>query len=183
MFYTFLQHIVRGSLLLLPIFIVVWMVRGISNFFDSIIPNLSGISAFLVGIGVLGILGWIAHHTLMHRIYHVLHTRAPLAKHVVTIFEALPFLKKKTSHEPVWIHTGEGQRKIGFLIHGTLPQFALADHSAVLIPSSFSIQSECIIVHNDLIEKMNIEAEPAFFFAVTGGVIDHTEKNVPTDEV
>jgi uncharacterized membrane protein len=175
MFSYLLQNVFRGTLVILPLLIIFLLIQMIGGFFERLLPQLSVWQAFVVGTLALASVGWIAHQTFIRVVSRYIFKRIPLFKSVMLVIQAIPFLKEKTyQNAPVWVHTGEGQRKVGFLVHESLPQFDLPDFCTVLVPTSFSLQSECIIVDKKHIEKIHADSDALFFFAVTGGIIDQT---------
>lgn len=175
-----IKYLIRGTLFVLPLLILYWLIVLMSQFFTNIVPGLSGPIALLVGIAFLILIGWITKRTLAKKIHQSLMKRvfasAPLVGNLLRFVHRIPLFNNDNKLDtPVWINMGNGHKKIGFLVHESLPQFDLADHVAVLVPSAFSPQSETIILPIKDIEKINRSAEASLFFAVTGGVVEYTQ--------
>lgn len=178
------KYFIRGIVFVLPLLIAVWLIMILASFFNRLIPGLESGLSLIAGIALLIGIGWITKRTFAKKIKKFaidsLLVHLPIIGHLVRGLHRIPLFNQKESlHEPVWIDTGNDQRKIGFLIHESLPQFDLPHHAAVLVPSAFSPQSECIIIPLENLSKIDRSAEASLFFSVTGGVVENPYAKQP----
>jgi uncharacterized membrane protein len=179
---SILKYITKGLLVLLPVFVIIWIFIAVLSILQRVSPETSIGIIILVGVIISGCIGWIAEKGILFGIRSMITRRlgihAPRLLAVFNIANKFPLLSTSsdTLNNPVWIHTSDKQRKIGFLIHESLDAFTLPDHVSVIIPSSFSLQAECIVVHKNSIEKIDRDAEATLLFSITGGLSDTMKK-------
>ena len=194
-----LQFFLQGLIVIAPIGITIWVVLGLFNMVDDILPNFlhnifprwivkdadgnlkkfPGLG-FLVVIFLVMFIGWISSLFVVGKLVEVLDKvleRTPGVKFIYSsvkdFLEAFAGNKKKFD-KPVLVNVdGENVWRIGFITQQSVSQFGLEDHVAVYVPHSYAISGITYFVSSNKIKLIsNVSAADAMKFTVSGGVTD-----------
>lgn len=199
-----LQLFFQGLVVLAPGGITIWVVLGLFNFVDGILPNIvhavapallrmdaSGNIERIPGLGFIVVIvlvlfvGWISSLFVVGRLVAVLDTvleKTPGIKFIYTavkdFLEAFAGNKKKFD-KPVLVNVDAADVwRIGFITQQSAAEFGMKEHVTVYVPHSYAISGITYIVSRERIRPLtNISAADAMKYAVSGGVTDvHDEK-------
>ncbi len=206
-----LQYFFQGLIVLAPIGITLWVVLGLFNFVDDILPNLIHSIApnyltmdaqgnlnkipglgFIVVIVLVLFVGWISSLFVVGRLVEILDAvleKTPGIKFIYTsvkdFLEAFAGNKKKFD-KPVLVNVDAPDVwRIGFITQQSNHEFGLNDHVTVYVPHSYAISGITYIVPMERIRQLhNVSASNAMKFAVSGGVTDfHDAIEKQVDEI
>jgi uncharacterized membrane protein len=130
-------------------------------------------------IVLLTLLGWLGS-TIIARPFkkftRQLLERAPLIGAIEgavrDLLSAL-FAKERRFKQPVLVlvNPAAGLEKLGFITQDDLGEFGLREKVAVYFPHSYNFSGELFIVPRELVRPVNIPAQEAMKFIVSGGLI------------
>ncbi|NCI51880.1 DUF502 domain-containing protein [Sediminibacterium roseum] len=194
-----LQYFFQGLIVLAPIGITIWVVLGLFNFVDGILPNIVHTVApdylskdatgrfpglgFVVVIALVLLVGWMSSLFVGVRLVAVLDSlleRTPGIKFIYSsvkdFLEAFAGNKKKFD-KPVLVNVDSADVwRIGFITQPNAHEFGLPEHVTVYVPHSYAISGITYIVPRDRIKPLNnISAAEAMKYTVSGGVTDVSE--------
>lgn len=194
-----LQYFLQGLVVLAPIGITLWVVLGLFNFVDGILPNIVHTVApsylpldaqgniekvpglgFVVVVLLVLIVGWVSSLFVVGRLVAVLDTVLEKTPGIKFIYSSVKdFLEafagnKKKFDKPVLVNVDAADVwRIGFITQASSAEFGMADHVTVYVPHSYAISGITYIVPKDHIRLLtNINAAEAMKYAVSGGVTD-----------
>ncbi len=201
-----LQLFLQGLIVLAPIGITLWVVIGLfrwvdgflPNLVDSLFPNLLGKDAagnvsrmpglgFIVVVSLVLFVGWVSSLFVVGRLVAVLDTvleRTPGIKFIYSsvkdFLEAFAGNKKKFD-KPVLVNVDANDVwRIGFITQQSAREFGMDTHVTVYVPHSYAISGITYIVPKSHIRPLdNISAADAMKYAVSGGVTDVHEGEIP----
>ena len=193
------QFFLQGLIVIAPIGITLWVVLGLFNMVDDILPNFlhnifptwivkdaDGNLKKFPGLGFLVVtflvmfIGWISSIFVVGKLVEVLDTvleRTPGVKFIYSsvkdFLEAFAGNKKKFD-KPVLVNVdGDNVWRIGFITQQSVSQFGLEDHVAVYVPHSYAISGITYFVPSNKIKLINnVSAADTMKFTVSGGVTD-----------
>lgn len=194
-----LQFFFQGLIVLAPIGITIWVVLGLFNFVDSILPNIihtvapallpqdeSGIPRKIPGLGFLVVIslvlfvGWVSSLFVVGRLVAVLDTvleKTPGIKFIYSsvkdFLEAFAGNKKKFDKAVLVNIDAPDVWRVGFITQQNAHEFGLPEHVTVYVPHSYAISGITYIVPRERVKLLhNISAADAMKYAVSGGVTD-----------
>lgn len=194
-----LQFFFQGLIVLAPIGITIWVVFGLFNFVDDILPNIIHAFAptyltidtegnlnkipglgFIVVIAVVLFVGWISSLFVVGRLVAVLDTVLEKTPGIKFIYSSVKdFLEafagnKKKFDKPVLVNIDAPDVwRIGFITQPNAHEFGMPTHVTVYVPHSYAISGITYIVPRDRIKLLsNISASDAMKYTVSGGVTD-----------
>ncbi|MEN9685788.1 MAG: hypothetical protein RLZZ28_1574 [Bacteroidota bacterium] len=197
-----LQFFFQGLIVLAPIGITIWVVLGLFNFVDGILPNLVHSIApgllpigeggnpnrmpglgFIVVIVLVLFVGWISSLFVVGRLVNLLDTVLEKTPGIKFIYSSVKdFLEafagnKKKFDKPVLVNVdGADVWRIGFITQRSVAEFDLPDHVTVYVPHSYAISGITYLVPKEKIRFLpNISAADAMKYTVSGGVTDMHE--------
>jgi uncharacterized membrane protein len=172
------RYFFEGLIVLLPsaatIYFVYLIFIKIDGLFEFKIPGLG----FLLTIGLILVVGFIASNILTRGITGLLHnifSRLPLVKLIYNsikdLIEAFVGDKRKFN-KPVLVKTSADSNieLLGFLTEENLSLLSEADKVAVYIPQAYNFAGNLIIVPASQIKLVNAGSEEIMKFIVTGGL-------------
>ena len=193
------QYFFQGLIVLAPIGITIWVVLGLFNFVDDILPNIIHTLApglltkdstgnlnkipglgFIVVIVLVLFVGWISSLFFVGRLVAVLDTVLEKTPGIKFIYSSVKdFLEafagnKKKFDKPVLVNIDAPDVwRIGFITQQNPKGFAMPNHVTVYVPHSYAISGITYIVSRDRIKLLNnISAANAMKYTVSGGVTD-----------
>src|SRR3954454_12357522 len=189
-----LRSFINGVLTIVPIILVVYVVFKTFMFLDSILGNVLKPylqNDYIPGIGLLAtlalitILGWMSTKFLTGKIIRLLDRLLENIPIVKTIYSVIKdtfnsFLGEKKSFSKVALITipGTDIKSIGFITTEDLENFydPLKDYTAVYIQQTFQIAGVTLLIPKDQIEIIDIKAEDAMKFILSGGMTSKKDK-------
>ena len=190
-----LRSFINGVLTIVPIILVVYVVFKTFMFLDSILGNVLKPylqNDYIPGIGLLAtfalitVLGWMSTKFLTGTIIRLLDRLLENIPIVKTIYSVIKdtfhsFLGEKKSFSKVALITipGTDIKSIGFITTEDLESFynPLKDYTAVYIQQTFQIAGVTLLIPKDQIEIIDVKAEDAMKFILSGGMTSKNEKN------
>ncbi|MCA6449223.1 MAG: DUF502 domain-containing protein [Chitinophagaceae bacterium] len=194
-----LQLFFQGLIVLAPIGITIWVVLGLFNFVDNILPNIIqtvapgllpqddvGIPKKIPGLGFVVVIalvlfvGWVSSLFVVGRLVAVLDTvleKTPGIKFIYSsvkdFLEAFAGNKKKFDKAVLVNIDAPDVWRVGFITHQNAHEFGLPEHVTVYVPHSYAISGITYIVPRERVKLLhNISAADAMKYAVSGGVTD-----------
>ena len=199
-----LQLFFQGMIVLAPIGITLWVVLGLFNFVDDILPNIIHSLApramprdaeghiekipglgFIVVIALVLFVGWMSSLFFVGRFVSFIDTILEKTPGIKFIYSSVKdFLEafagnKKKFDKPVLVNVDAvGIWRIGFITQPNAHEFSMPDHVTVYVPHSYAISGITYIVPRDRIRLLdNVSAADAMKYTVSGGVTDVHEAN------
>jgi uncharacterized membrane protein len=197
-----LQYFFQGLIVLAPIGITIWVVLGLFNFVDDILPNIVHVLAptylpknadgnldkipglgFIVVIVLVLLVGWLSSLFVGEKLVSVLDSlleRTPGIKFIYSsvkdFLEAFAGNKKKFD-KPVLVNIDATDVwRIGFITQPNAHEFGMPEHVTVYVPHSYAISGITYIVPRERIKLLtNVSASDAMKYTVSGGVTDMHE--------
>ena len=194
-----LQYFFQGLIVLAPIGITIWVVFGLFNFVDDILPNIIHFFApgyltkdsegrlnkipglgFIVVIVLVLSVGWLSSLFIGVRLVSILDSlleRTPGIKFIYSsvkdFLEAFAGNKKKFD-KPVLVNVDATDVwRIGFITQPNAHEFGMPKHVTVYVPHSYAISGITYIVPRERIRLLdNLSASDAMKYTVSGGVTD-----------
>lgn len=194
-----LQFFFQGLIVIAPIGITIWVVLGLFNAVDNILPNfihailpnvvpkdaegnlqkIPGLG-FMVVIVLVVVIGWVSSLFVVGRLVEVLDKvleSTPGIKFIYSsvkdFLEAFAGNKKKFDRAVLVNVDGEDVWRIGFITQQSVTDFGLEHHVAVYVPHSYAISGITYFVPNHKIKLIdNISPADTMKFAVSGGVTE-----------
>ncbi|WP_126427661.1 DUF502 domain-containing protein [Brevibacillus marinus] len=172
------RYFLEGLLYTVPLAVTIFVLYQVFVTIDSwlglAVPGLG----FLVTIGVITLIGFLASGALTRSVLTLidrLFTRMPLVK---LLYSALKDLigalvgEKKSFDKPVLVRLAADSevRVIGFITRDSLESFGLADKVAVYLPQSYNFAGNLLIVPRELVEPLAADSAEVLAFLVSGGV-------------
>lgn len=194
-----LQFFLQGLIVIAPIGITLWVVLGLFNAVDDILPNIlhnifpawivkdaDGSLKKIPGLGFIVVIlmvivtGWISSLFVVGKLVEVLDKVLESTPGIKFIYSSVKdFLEafagnKKKFDKPVLVNVdGDNVWRIGFITQKTVLQFGLEDHVAVYVPHSYAISGITYFVPSSKIKLINnVSAADTMKFTVSGGVTD-----------
>jgi uncharacterized membrane protein len=194
-----LQYFLQGLIVLAPIGITLWVVLGLFNFVDDILPNIIHAVApgyltkdtagnlnkipgmgFIVVIVLVLSVGWLSSLFVGVKLVSILDSvleKTPGIKYIYSsvkdFLEAFAGNKKKFD-KPVLVNVDATDVwRIGFITQPNAHEFGMPEHVTVYVPHSYAISGITYIVPRERIKLLsNISASDAMKYTVSGGVTD-----------
>jgi uncharacterized membrane protein len=187
-----LGYFVKGLLLVVPTFVLVYVVYVLFMFLDSIIPTKIpglGLLILLAAITVLGFLGSNFITQPITRWANGLLDRVPIVKTFYTavsdLLGAFTGQKKSFSHPVIVKLTADGHmQKPGFITADDLSALGLDEKMvAVYMPHSYNFSSNLFIVPASSVTPVHVNTAEFMKFIVSGGITDLGQKPVDDKEM
>ena len=200
-----LQYFFQGLIVLAPIGITIWVVLGLFNFVDDILPNIiHGLApaflpkdaagnlnkipglGFVVVVAFVLFVGWVSSLFVVGRLVALLDTvleKTPGIKFIYSsvkdFLEAFAGNKKKFDKPVLVTIDAPDVWRIGFITQQSSQHFGMAEHVTVYVPHSYAISGITYIVPRERVKLLNnISAADAMKYTVSGGVTDVHESSV-----
>lgn len=194
-----LQYFFQGLIVLAPIGITIWVVLGLFNFIDDILPNIVHNLApdlmprdaagnltripglgFIVVIVLVLLVGWVSSLFVVGRLVGLLDTVLEKTPGIKFIYSSVKdFLEafagnKKKFDKPVLVNIDAPDVwRIGFITQKDTHEFGLPEHVTVYVPHSYAISGITYIVPKERVRLLpNVSAADAMKYTVSGGVTD-----------
>ncbi len=194
-----LQLFFQGLIVLAPIGITIWVVLGLFNFVDNILPNIiqalapgllpqadGGIPKKIPGLGFAVVIalvlfvGWVSSLFVVGRLVAVLDTvleKTPGIKFIYSsvkdFLEAFAGNKKKFDKAVLVNIDAPDVWRVGFITQQNAHEFGMPEHVTVYVPHSYAISGITYIVPRERVKLLhNVSAADAMKYAVSGGVTD-----------
>lgn len=194
-----LQFFFQGLIVLAPIGITLWVVVGLFNFVDGILPNIVYTLApelltkdaggninkipglgFVVVIVLVLFVGWVSSLFVVGRLVTLLDTVLEKTPGIKFIYSSVKdFLEafagnKKKFDKPVLVNVDAPEVwRIGFITQQNAHEFGMQEHVTVYVPHSYAISGITYIVPRERIRLLpNVSAADAMKYTVSGGVTD-----------
>jgi len=194
-----LQLFFQGVIVLAPIGITIWVVLGLFNFVDDILPNVvHAISpsflpkdangnlnkipglGFVVVIVLVLFVGWVSSLFFVGRLVAVLDAVLEKTPGIKFIYSSVKdFLEafagnKKKFDKPVLVNIDAPDVwRVGFITQQDTHHFGLLEHVTVYVPHSYAISGITYLVPRERVRQLpNVSAADAMKYAVSGGVTD-----------
>lgn len=174
-----LAYFLKGVLLATPLALTAFIFYRTFLFFDNLFPGTYpglGIAIIIAGVTLLGFLATSIIQEPLIQAFDGLLERIPLVKFIYTSIRDLlsAFVgKDKMFKKPVLVKMNEHTEvyKIGFVTQKDLSLLNMSDaYSAVYLPHSYNFSGNLFIVSNTLIKPIDIPADEAMKFIVSGGI-------------
>lgn len=194
-----LQFFFQGLIVLAPIWITLWVVIGLFNFVDGILPNIVYTLApelltrdaggninkipglgFVVVIVLVLFVGWVSSLFVVGRLVTLLDTVLEKTPGIKFIYSSVKdFLEafagnKKKFDKPVLVNVDAPDVwRIGFITQQNAHEFGMQEHVTVYVPHSYAISGITYIVPRERIRLLpHVSAADAMKYTVSGGVTD-----------
>lgn len=194
-----LQFFLQGLIVLAPIGITLWVVVGLFNFVDGILPNIVYTLApelltkdaagninkipglgFVVVIVLVLFVGWVSSLFVVGRLVTLLDTVLEKTPGIKFIYSSVKdFLEafagnKKKFDKPVLVNVDAADVwRIGFITQQNAHEFGMQEHVTVYVPHSYAISGITYIVPRERIRLLpHVSAADAMKYTVSGGVTD-----------
>lgn len=194
-----LQYFFQGLIVLAPIGITIWVVLGLFNFVDDILPNImhslapgllpgnaEGYPEKIPGLGFAVVIllvlfvGWVSSLFVVSRLVSILDTVLEKTPGIKFIYSSVKdFLEafagnKKKFDKPVLVNVDATDVwRIGFITQQNAREFGLTEHVTVYVPHSYAISGITYMVPMSRIRLLtNLSAADAMKYTVSGGVTD-----------
>lgn len=194
-----LQFFFQGLIVLAPIGITIWVVLGLFNFVDNILPNIiqtvapgllpqdeGGIPRKIPGLGFVVVIalvlfvGWVSSLFVVGRLVAVLDTVLEKTPGIKFIYSSVKdFLEafagnKKKFDKPVLVNIDAPDVwRVGFITQQNAHEFGMPEHVTVYVPHSYAISGITYIVPRERVKLLHhVSAADAMKYAVSGGVTD-----------
>ena len=194
-----LQYFFQGLIVLAPIGITIWVVLGLFNFVDNILPNIIHAIApgyltkdatgnlnkipglgFIVVITLVLSVGWLSSLFVGVRLVSILDSLLEKTPGIKFIYSSVKdFLEafagnKKKFDKPVLVNIDAPDVwRVGFITQQNAHEFGMNEHVTVYVPHSYAISGITYIVPRERIKLLNnVSASNAMKYAVSGGVTD-----------
>jgi len=194
-----LQYFFQGLIVLAPIGITIWVVLGLFNFVDDILPNIihsvapslltkdsSGNLNKIPGLGFIVVIilvfsvGWLSSLFVGVRLVSILDSVLEKTPGIKFIYSSVKdFLEafagnKRKFDKPVLVNVDAADVwRIGFITQASTDEFGMRGHVTVYVPHSYAISGITYIVPLDRIKPLNnISAADAMKYTISGGVTD-----------
>ena len=199
-----LTYFLQGLVVLAPIGITLWLVFGLFNFVDSILPNILHVLApdwmemdangqlkkipgigFLVVVLLVLFTGWISSMLFFSRVVAMLDNLLEKTPGIKFIYSSVKdFLEafagnKKKFDKPVLVNVdGTGVWRVGFITQTTSLALGMPHHVTVYVPHSYAISGITYLVPVANIRALTgIAASDAMKYAISGGVTEMEHRN------
>jgi uncharacterized membrane protein len=189
-FQKLLYYLIKGTLVVVPlagaVFLIIWIVASIDNTLNitqHFLEDEEGHPLYIPGIGILTVIilliivGIIFTNLVTDPIRNWLNRtikRIPLFN---TLYSSIKDFTEafvgdaKKFNEPVLVEVNEtGMKKIGFLTQRDLSKLGLKDEVVVYFPYSYSFAGQVVVVKNERVHKLDMNATDAMKLVVSGGV-------------
>ena len=189
-FQKLLYYLIKGTLVVVPlagaVFLIIWIVASLDNTLNitqHFLEDEKGHPLYIPGIGILTVIillivvGIIFTNLVTDPIRNWLNRtikRIPLFN---TLYSSIKDFTEafvgdaKKFNEPVLVEINEtGMKKIGFLTQRDLSKLGLHDEVIVYFPYSYSFAGQVVVVKNERVKKLNMNATDAMKLVVSGGV-------------
>lgn len=189
-FQKLLYYLIKGTLVVVPlagaVFLIIWIVASIDNTLNitqHFLEDEEGHPLYIPGIGILTVIilliivGIIFTNLVTDPIRNWLNRtikRIPLFN---TLYSSIKDFTEafvgdaKKFNEPVLVEVNEtGMKKIGFLTQRDLSKLGLKDDVVVYFPYSYSFAGQVVVVKNERVHKLDMNATDAMKLVVSGGV-------------
>lgn len=194
-----LQYFFQGLIVLAPIGITLWVVLGLFNFVDDILPNIvhnlapdllpkdaSGNLNRIPGLGFIVVIvlvlfvGRVSSLFVVGRLVAVFDTVLEKTPGIKFIYSSVKdFLEafagnKKKFDKPVLVNIDAPDVwRIGFITQQNAHEFGMNEHVTVYVPHSYAISGITYIVPKERVRLLpHVSAPDAMKYAVSGGVAD-----------
>ena len=133
---------------------------------------------FLVTIGLITLLGWLARGFVTQQLLEWLDdllVRVPLVR---LLYGALRDLtealvgKKKKFGRPVLVKVAGEMRVLGFVTREDAAVVGVPGHVAVYLPQSYNFAGQTVVVPADRVEDVALASSEVMAFIVSGGVTE-----------
>lgn len=176
-----LGYFLRGLLFVSPIFLTVYAIYVIIQFFDNLIPGLyPGLSIILVVMGIT-IIGYFSYNILMQSLLNLIEGVILKTPGLKIIYSSVKDLlsalvgNKKTFNQPVMILMSKesGIHKLGFITKDDLTEVGVHNLVAVYCPHSYNFSGNLFLAPRENITPLpEFKSSDAMKFIVSGGVTD-----------
>lgn len=194
-----LTYFLQGLVVLAPIGITLWVVIGLFNFVDGILPNVMHALApnlwelgedgqvkkipgtgFLVVVILVLTTGWVSSMLFFSRIVAMLDNlleKTPGVKYIYSsvkdFLEAFAGNKKKFD-KPVLVNVdAPGVWRIGFITQQSSAAMGMSEHITVYVPHSYAISGITYLVPPTQVKILSgISAADAMKYTISGGVTE-----------
>jgi len=186
-----LGYFLRGLLFVSPIFLTVYAIYVIIQFFDNLIPGLyPGLSIILVVMGIT-IIGYFSYNILMQSLLNLIEGVILKTPGLKIIYSSVKDLlsalvgNKKTFNQPVMILMSKesGIHKLGFITKDDLTEVGVHNLVAVYCPHSYNFSGNLFLVPRENITPLpEFKSSDAMKFIVSGGVTDLISRGEDKEE-
>ncbi|GDX47232.1 hypothetical protein LBMAG25_00500 [Bacteroidota bacterium] len=186
-----LGYFLRGLLFVSPIFLTVYAIYVIIQFFDNLIPGLyPGLSIILVIMGIT-IIGYFSYNILMQSLLNLIEGVILKTPGLKIIYSSVKDLlsalvgNKKTFNQPVMILMSKesGIHKLGFITKDDLTEVGVHNLVAVYCPHSYNFSGNLFLVPRENITPLpEFKSSDAMKFIVSGGVTDLISRGEDKEE-
>ena len=190
-----LRSFLQGLLLLSPIAITGYVLYGVFNGVDNLVPYVPRGVGFVIIIVTVTIIGYLGSRFLFGKwifdsfAYLMEHT--PGVKYIYSSVRDLvkSFLgDKKRFNKPVWVmvNTDPEMWRIGFMTQRDMTHWGMPRKVAVYLPHAYAISGWVIVTDSKNIKFVKeMTAGEAMKFAVSGGIttVEDDGKNTTKDQL
>ena len=200
------KYFLQGLIILAPIAITIWAISGLFNYVDSILPNLVDVfaphllphnkdgqpvtppgSGLVVVILIVMFVGYVSSSFVVSRLVDLFDKvleKTPGIKIIYStvkdFLEAFAGNKRKFDRSVLVAVESTDIWRVGFITQNDAVQFGLQDYMAVYIPQSYAFAGHLYFVRKERVRLLkDVSAAEAMKFAISGGVTDIIEEQVP----
>jgi uncharacterized membrane protein len=180
------RYFFQGMLFAAPIFITILIIYWLFNMIDAPVrslldlqtPGLGFLVAFIVGVPLLTMIGFLSSNLLTRPLMQVADQqfdRFPLIKLFHASLKDLlgAFVgKKKRFNRPVLVSVipGSDLKFVGFVTCATMETWGLKDQVAVYIPAAFNFGGNLIVVPKERVQPVDMPTSEVMAFVFSGGI-------------
>jgi uncharacterized membrane protein len=175
------RYFFNGLILSAPVALTVyvcWMTfRTIDGWLRIPIPGLG----FVVTIGLITLLGFLASNFLAQRLVQFLEEQVNRVPGVRLLYTAVKDVlgafvgEKKRFGSPVVVSLDQnGTKMLGFLTQDSLGELGLADHVTVYLPQSYNFAGQMLVLPRNRVTPLDAPNAKVMTFIVSGGVAEVT---------
>lgn len=185
-----IKYFFQGIIVISPIAVTIWATYSIFDVIDKQIPDVPRGVGFLLIVGSLIALGWLANtffiSKLLIDLFDNLLEKTPFIKFIYTSVKDVveSFMgEKRKFNKPVLvkIRTQPEVFQIGFMTQKELDKLGLTGKVAVYIPHSYAVSGMLMIVDKENVTRLDMDPADAMKMAVSGGIAGYNDDNKPKE--
>jgi uncharacterized membrane protein len=194
-----LQYFLQGLLIMAPLAITAYSIYWLVTSIDSLLPIFTykdaqgnvhvqnyGIGLVII-VGVLILVGYFSSFFITTKAVSFVDRileRTPGIKYIYSttrdFFEAFAGDKKKFTQNVLANVDDNDVWRLGFITKDDMEDFGLAGYIAVYIPMAYSVAGNVYVIPKQRVKPItNINAAQTMKFAVSGGITDVDDDDVP----
>ncbi|MDN3669698.1 DUF502 domain-containing protein [Echinicola jeungdonensis] len=184
-----INYFLKGLLFVVPLAITIYIIYGVIQFLDNLIPITIPGFGILIVFGLITFIGYLASIFITKPIFELLERwlfRIPLVNILYTSIKDLmsAFVgDKKKFNTPVKVDLTENISRLGFITQDNLEVIGEQDMVAIYFPHSYNFSGNCFLVPRKNVKILeNVKSTDVMKFIVSGGVSELSGSNHKSEE-